>query len=156
LASIADTRKKEKTARKNEVRNLAIKAQKSIEKINTLKTIGAKENNCASAIKLLSQAEEYEECREIISNFDTLKSQLAKIQKVLPVVNYIEKSYKHKFKGKDKLELDSLLDALYEINKKGITDNDFVIANIFPEATDETITIEGIRNRLVCLGWKEH
>lgn len=152
---ISKNKKAEREERKQQVATIAFKVQDVLEKISTLKTNSAKVNNCGKAIDLLNNAEEYEECKEVITNFDELKSRLTKIQKVLPVVDYVEKSYKHQFKGKDKSEQNSLLDALYEIRQKRITNQDFKDAEVFPEGTGEIITVEGIKQRLAELGWEE-
>jgi GTP1/Obg family GTP-binding protein len=153
---IVKKRKAEKEGRKRQVAMIAFDVQDVLEKISTLKTTGAKVNNCVKAIALLNKAEEYQECREVITNFDELKSRLIKIQKILPVIDYVEKAHKHQFKGKNKSEQNSLLDALYEIRQKELTNQDFIEAEVFPEGTDEIITIEGIEKRLAELGWKEN
>lgn len=153
---ISKNKEAEKERRLQEVARIALKVQDVLEKITYLKTNSAKINNCGKAISLLNKADEYEECHEVIKNFNELKSRLISIQNVLPVVDHIEKSYKHKFKGKAKPEQNSLLDALYEIRQKGITNQDFVEAEVFPEGTGEIVTIEGIQQRLSELGWNEN
>lgn len=150
----AKKKRQELERRKYEIAQIAFKAQDLFEKISTLKTSTAKANNCGKALNLLAQAEEYPECRQVIQNYDELMERLEAIQKVLPVVDFVEKSYKHKFKAKDKSELNSLQDALFEIKKKGITNQDFEVALVFPEGTGEIITIEGIESRCKQLGWE--
>lgn len=147
-------RSAEKRERKQKVAIIALKVQDVLDKISNLKTTGAIVNNCGKAISLLNKAEEYEECREVIKNFEELRNRLLKIQKVIPVVDHVEKAYKHRFKGKNKSEQNALLDALYEVRLKGLTNQDFIEANVSPEATGKLITIEAIKGRLTELGWK--
>ena len=150
----AKRKKEEAERRKAEVLRIAGQAQDIFEKIETLKTASAKANNARKARDLLEKAEDFPECKEVITNHDELVDRLEAMEKVLPVVDYVEKSYKHQFKGKEKSELNSLLDALYEIKNKGLTNRDFEIAMVFPEGTGELITIEGIEERCKRLGWE--
>ncbi|MCG8520183.1 MAG: hypothetical protein MI794_19535 [Pseudomonadales bacterium] len=147
-------KKEEAKRREGEILRIAGQAQEIFEKIQALKTSSAKANNARKARELLERAGTYPECRQIIKNHGELIDRLEAIEKVLPAVDYVEKSYKHQFKGKDKSELNSLLDALYEIQSKGITDRDFETAMVFPEGTGELITIEGIEERCKRLGWE--
>src|SRR5690606_12526509 len=137
-----------------EIAEIAIAVQDSLNKIHAVKSSTAKINNCKKALARLRQAEEYPECREVITNYDELKDRLISIPKVLPVVDAVEKAYRFRFKGKDSSELNALKDALYEIMQKNVTNHDFVQAMVFPEATGEILTIEGIRDRCKELGWE--
>ena len=144
----------EKAERKRQLTVIAYQISDILEKITTLKTTSARVNNCSKALGLLDKAEGYEECRQVITNFDVLRSRLDKIQKVLPVVDYVDKSYKHRFKGKDSSEKNTLLDALFEITTKEITNQDIIEAEVYTESAGEIITVEGIKNRLKGLGWE--
>lgn len=155
LLDLSKRKKAEKEERERQVALLAYKIHDLLEKIMSLKTSSAKINNCGKALLLLNQAEEYEECRQVIKNFDELQNRLIRIQQVLPIVDYVEKSYKHRFKNKDSSEKNTLLDALFEIKTKGITNQDILEAEVYPESTGEIITIEGIIGRLKELGWEE-
>jgi hypothetical protein len=65
----------------------------------------------------------------------------------LPVIDYIEKSHKHKYKGRETEELNSLEDALDEIDKNNVSNEDFEIARVSPEGTREILSIESIMFR---------
>lgn len=147
-------KKEEAERRKAEILRIAYKAQDIVEKMHTVKTSSAKANNCRKAREVLMQATAYPEYREVIRNHGELVDRLEAIEKVLPVINHIEKAYKHQFKSKDKSELNCLQDALYEIQSKGLTDRDFEVAMVFPEGTGELITIDGIKDRCIRLGWE--
>ena len=146
--------KEEAASRKAYVVDVAYKAQKIADKVSELKTNSAKANHCAKAQKLLESISSMPEAREVVKNFDEIFSRLESMQKVFPVIGFVEKSYKHRFKGKAQPELNALQDALYEINTQGIEDKDFEIAMVFPEGTGEIVTIGGIEQRCIELGWE--
>ena len=136
------------------IAQLTEKANKHLAKIQTVKTTSSKINNCEKALKILRQAEQYPEYREVINGYDQLIDRIERTKKVLPVGKYLEKAQKHNFKGKDSSEKNSLLDALYEIRTKNITNEDFEIAELHDDQTGEIVTVEMIENRLYDLGWE--
>lgn len=136
------------------IAQLTEKANKYLAKIQTVKTTSSKINNCEKALEILRQAEQYPECREVIEGYDQLIYKIESIKKVLPVGKYLEKAQKHNFKGKDSSEKNSLLDALYEVRTKNITNEDFEIAELHDDQTGEIVSIEMIENRLYDLGWE--
>lgn len=136
------------------VAQLAEKANKHLTKIQTVKTTSSKINNCDKALEILHQAEQYPECREVIEDYDQLIDKIERMKRVLPVAKYLEKAQKYNFKGKDSSEKNSLLDALYEIRTKNITNKDFAIAELHDDQTGEIVSIEMIENRLYDLGWE--
>jgi hypothetical protein len=71
------------------------------------------------------------------------------------VINCINQANKHRFKGNQKSELNALQNALYEIRTKKITNQAIIQSELFPEGTEETVTIEGIESHLQELGWTE-
>lgn len=76
-------------------------------------------------------------------------------EKVKPVIKFINEANKHKFKGNKKSELNALQNALYEIRIKRITNQEIGQSELFPEGTEEIVTVEGIEARLNELGWTE-
>lgn len=148
-------KKKEKERRLAIATNYMIEVQRVLEKASTLKTTGAKLNNYVKAEKLLLGSQGFKECGEVVKNYDEILDRVPRMRKVLPAISAVEKSYRHRFKKKHNLELNSLLDAIYEIRSNDITNEDFSVAMIMPEGTGEIVTIEGIESRLGELGWKE-
>lgn len=152
-----DARRKEKAEeleREYEIAVLGEKAQAALNRIESLKTATAKANACGKAISLLKQAEQYPECRQVINGYDALIDRLARAKKVLPVISHIERAYKHKYKGKEKLELNALQDALFDIKVHDVTNQDFDLAGVYPEGTGEIVSIENIEDRCRKLGWE--
>jgi len=148
-------KKKDKERRIQAATEYMMDIQRVLEKAATLKTIGAKINNYAKAEKMLLESQYFEECREVVTNYDELLDRIPRIRKVLPIITLIEKSYLYRFKKKHNLELNSLLDAIYKIKNMSITNEDFSVAEMMPEGTGEIVTIEGIEARLRELGWEE-
>lgn len=138
-----------------ELSRLGISLQNTLEKIEKVKTTTSKINNCSKALDIMDEALAYPEAREVIENIDELRLRVIKIKKVLPVIDYIEKANKHRFKKKGKSELNCLLDALYEIGTNNITDEDFRIAKFVPADTKQMVTIQQIKTRAKELGWDE-
>jgi len=137
-----------------EILQIVEKVNNRLSKIQSVKTTSSKINNCEKALDLLKQADRFPGCRKVITNYDELVDKIERIKKVLPVGKYIEKAQKHNFKGKDSSEKNSLLDALYEIRTKNITNEDFEIAELHDDQTGEIVTIEMVENRLYDLGWE--
>lgn len=146
-------KREERKGREAEVIRLAQRANDCFQKMESVKTTSSKINNCSKGLEFLKEAGKYPECRDIISNYDQMIEKAQSAKKVLPVIKYLKKSHRHNFKGKDSSEKNSLLDALYEIRTKSITNEDFEIAEAIDEETAELIRIENIENRLKELGW---
>lgn len=139
--------------RKDEVRRIAVKAQAAYDKATDAKTATGQVNGAKRAIAILSEAEAYPEYREVIRNYDEMHDHLEAITRVAPVIDKVEKAYRHKFKGNDKSELNALLDAMYEIRTQDVTDRDIFIARLFPSGTGEIVSVSGIQARCKQLGW---
>jgi type IV secretory pathway TraG/TraD family ATPase VirD4 len=90
--------------------------------------------------------------REMEANSLELQEQK---EKVRLVINCINQANKHRFKGNQKSELNALQNALYEIRTKKISNQAIIQSELFPEGTEEAVTIEGIESRLQELGWTE-
>ena len=143
-----------KAANLQALMSLAEGVQRDVEKINSLKTPASRVTRCKAALAKLRDMNDFEECRQVVSNYDELKAQLRAMIKVFPVIDKVEKAYKNRFKGKDNMEKNALLDALYEIQTNEVTNEDFLTAQIMPEGTGEIVQIEGIVDRLKELGWE--
>lgn len=148
-------KRKQKKQRFAEQVQIAKQMQDAFNKIMKVKTTQAKINNCSRALDLMDTLLTYPEAREVVTNIDELRLRVIKIKKVLPVIDYIEKANKHRFKKKDKSELNCLLDALYQIKTNNIEDKDFIIADVYPENTQEIVSIQQIESRAKELGWEE-
>lgn len=139
--------------RKAEVERLAYKAQDACAKLSDMKTATGQSNQAKRALAILQEAAAYPECRQVIRNYDHMCRRLEAIQKVAPVIDKVEKAYRHKFKGKEKSELNALLDALYEITTERVTDQDIIDAEMYPSGTGEIVSIAGLKERCRQLGW---
>jgi len=147
-------KKEAKQLRIKEIHDLVDKAQKAAKRIDEVKGSSAKANNCGKALNFLYAASQYEEYREIINNFDEVTSRLCKLEKVFPIIGYLEKSARYKYKGNDRSEKNALLDVMYEIDKENITELDIIEADITPAGYDKMPSIEDIESRLKELGWR--
>jgi len=139
--------------RRAEVERLALKAQNACDRLPDMKTATGQSNQAKRALALLKEADAYPECRQVIRNYDQMCRRLEAIQKVAPVIDKVEKAYRHRFKGKEKPELNALLDALYEVTTGHITDQDIVAAEMYPSGTGEIVSIAGLKERCRQLGW---
>jgi len=137
-----------------EIAAIAEQAEELFNSISKAKTAQTKVNKCEKAVNMLLSIEGYPESRDIIKNYDETLIRMTCVKTVLPIIDLIEKSYRNKFKGKDKAELNNLQDAIYEIRKREITNEMFEKALVFPEGTGEIVTTEGIESRCKELGWK--
>jgi hypothetical protein len=155
FAKYIGSQKKLKNQRFAEQVQIARQMQQAFDKIMKVKTTQAKINNCSKALDLMDMLLTYPEAREVVTNIDELRLRVIKIKKVLPVVDYVEKANKHRFKKKDKSELNCLLDTLYGIKTNNIRDEDFIIADVVPGDTGEKVTVPQIRARAKELGWEE-
>tara|TARA_R110000751_G_scaffold246682_3_gene346575 strand:- start:1126 stop:1662 length:537 start_codon:yes stop_codon:yes gene_type:complete len=140
--------------RRAEVERLAFKAQDACAKLSEMKTATGQSNQAKRAIAILEEAAAYPECHQVIRNYDEMCRRLDAIQKVAPVIDKVEKAYRHKFKGNEKSELNALLDAMYEITTENVTDQDIIDAEIYPSGTGEIVSVTGLRERCRQLGWK--
>lgn len=154
LKKYIDSKTRARNQRIAELLSIAERLQNVLNKIDKVKTTSSKVNNCTKALDLINNAFVYPEARKVIENIDELELRVAKIKDVLPIINHLEKSYRHRFKKKEKSELNCLLDALYEIKTNNINNEDFEIAKIYPENTEEMVTIEKITSRAKELGWE--
>lgn len=143
----------QKARRVAAIADIARDAQKLFDKIVTLKTMSARQNASAKALAVLTRAEAYPECREVIRNYDEQVGLLRTISKILPVAECIEKADKQRFKGRNKAEMSCLLDALYEARIHNVTDRDFDTAKLTRETPEQIINIADIERRLRQLGW---
>lgn len=139
---------------KAEVVEIGKKINHHLNKIETAKTIDSKVNNCDKIIELLEQAKKLPQCRNVLKKYDKLVDKIPRIKKLLPVEEYLDKAQKHRFKGKDYFEKNALLNALYDIKTKNITNKDFEVLQLRDDKTNELITVQLIENRLHDLGWE--
>ncbi len=139
--------------RKAQVITLAEKAQSACARLDDAKTATSQVNQAKRALSYLEEAATYPECREVIKNYDHMLERLAAIVKVAPIIEKVEKAYRHKFKGSAKSELNALLDALYEIRSERIGDRDIAIAEMYPSGTGEIVSVKAIERRCRELGW---
>jgi hypothetical protein len=135
---------------------IASKVQAELSEIDSLKGLTARVGHCKKAIGLLHSAKEYWPIyKEVIENYDELEVRLESMQKVLPVIDYVEKAYKARFKGNASSELNALIDALYAVQTGQVTNGDLIRAEIFPEgAFGEIVQIEDVIERAKELGWE--
>ncbi|REL33741.1 hypothetical protein DYD21_10065 [Rhodohalobacter sp. SW132] len=156
ISTFFSIKKKEKAKNIDLLQRMASATNNYARKIESVKTTSSKIKNCEKAIEVLEQASRYPECRDVFTNYDSLMNQLHSTKLVLPVTDYLQKADKHKFKGNEKSEKSSLLDALYEIKTSNITDEHFKIAEVRDDETGELLTENFIKSRLKELGWKEN
>jgi hypothetical protein len=135
---------------------IASKVQAELSEIDSLKGLTARVGHCKKAIGLLHSAKEYWPIyKEVIENYDELEVRLESLQKVLPVIDYVEMAYKARFKGNASSELNALIDALYAVQTGQVTNGDLIRAEIFPEgAFGEIVQIEDVIERAKELGWE--
>lgn len=145
----------ERSNQKEQVRAIYAKLADTLKKLQTLKTTSAQVNCCDRALSLLKQAEQYDVCREVIPRFDEINRTLNKAKLTLPTFGYLEKAKKHRFKQNKNMEKNALLDALYEIRQRGITNDDLTGEYTGADNDSDNVTIEGIENRLSELGWED-
>lgn len=145
---------RESNQRKYLVAQIGQKAMAAYSRATEAKTATGQSNQAKRALGILTEADAYHECREVIRNYDEMCEHLEAMAKVAPVIDKVEKAYRHKFKGNSKAELGALLDALYEIRTEGITDNDIVNSRMYPSGTGEIVSIAGITARCKQLGWE--
>lgn len=144
---------REQAARKSEIARLGFLAQSYSDRMSSVKTPAAQVNNAQKALSVLHEAGEYQECREVIKNYDEIVGRLDAIIRVAPVIAAMDRAYKHKFKGSQKSELNALLDALYEIRKNNVNNADILSSGMMPDGTGEIVQIENIERRCRELGW---
>ncbi len=138
-----------------ELSQLAEKLNEKLRFMTHGKTLATRVKNCYKSLDIIEEALKYPEAEEVITNIQDLKKRIPSIQKVLPVVDYLNKADKNRFKKKAKPELNNLLDALYEIKENNITDHHFRVADVKPDGESEEIrTIESIKKRAKKLGWE--
>lgn len=149
--------KREESAKNVEkLQRMASATNQYLNKIQSVKTASAKLNNCDKAIETMQQASAYNECKKVFTNYDRMLNKLYSLKKVIPIDDYIKKADKHAFKGNDKSEKNSLLDALYEIESNNVSNTDFDVVDATHDKTGKPITIEYIESRLQGLGWERN
>ncbi|WGK60538.1 hypothetical protein QAO71_10580 [Halopseudomonas sp. SMJS2] len=136
-----------------EIQQIASSVQGLYEKMAEAKTAATRSSRAQKALDTLKQVTAYPEYRDVIRDYDKKAQHLEAITRVSPVIAAVEKAYRHKFKGSQKPELNALLDALYEIKKNAVTNDDIRNARIMPEGTGEIVAIEDIERRCRELGW---
>lgn len=144
----------EHQARLDAVSKHILEAGKYAERMLSVKTATARINNAEKALAAMQAAAEYPERYEVIPYCDGMIFKLQAIIKVTPVIESVEKAYRHKFKGNDKAELRALLDALYSIRTGSITNEDILASELMPSGTGEIVQVENIERRCRELGWE--
>ena len=124
-----------------------------IDKAKNLKTATARVNALEKAANLLKQAAVIKNYQEVFPSYQHDLDKVMMCAQVFPVVNYFEKAQKQRFKNKDNPEKNALLDALYEIKTKDLTDEDFEFAQVLTDQ-GELINVSIIESRLRELGWE--
>lgn len=137
-----------------EIQQIGSSVQSLYEKMNEAKTASTRSSRAQKTLDTLKQVTAYPEYRDVIRNYDEMAQHLEAIARVAPVIAAVEKAYRHKFKGSQKPELNALLDALFEIRKNDVTNDDIRNARLMPEGTGEIVEIENIERRCRELGWE--
>jgi len=151
---IRNNQKAAERARMLEIVSAVSEVQEQLEEVSSLKGTTARVNRCKAALNKLYEVRQIEGYKEVVTNYDKVHERLESMIKVFPAIDKVERAYKHRFEGKDRLELNALTDALHEIQTGRVSNEDFVKAEIFPEgANGEIVQIEGIKSRLQELGW---
>jgi len=132
------------------------KAQKYIDKAYESKSSATKINNYKKALDILLALNRYDDYRELSKDSDKSVEILRKAIRVMPIIEYVTKASKHRFKGNTKQELAALQDALYEIRMKNISNEELTVTDkICSDDMRPIITIESMVSRLAELGWTE-
>lgn len=143
----------ERLHRLQQIERAAADAKIQYQRMIDAKTASTKIKHAQYALDTMRTVEGHPELHDVIKNYDEMAQHLEAITRVAPVITAVEKSYRHKFKGSQKPELNALLDALYEIKKNSVTNQDIVSARLMPSGTGEIIEIENIERRCRELGW---
>lgn len=85
------------------------------------------------------------------TNIIGLKEEIGILKKVLPVEDAEIKADKYEFKQQWKKALDHYQDALYYVERNHITQEDFNGAGLETSATNEPLTIQYIKDKIVSL-----
>ena len=147
---------KEKRSQIDQAMFLTEKALMYADRAQDVNGVKAKQNNCSKALQYIYEAKQYksiDECKEFTDTFPDLIAHLKALKKVLPVIAYLEKAEKHRYKDSKRAEKNSLLDAMYEIEKYSITDDDFIKSELPIDYFDEDDTVNAIKRRLNSLGY---
>lgn len=123
-------------------------ARNYLKRIPSLPDTRAKVQTYEKAGEALRRAGRYPECREIIQNYDSLLRRIKRISMVLPVYDLVEKSHEFHSNDDTSSEKQILLAALRHIKTYQISNQDFMIADIKQNGTDNVIQIEDILYRL--------
>ena len=141
--------------RKKPLIDLSNRLMQSCEKIESIKGTTARMNRCKSALNDIEALRQYSDHQEVITNLDELEVRLHSMLKVFPVIDKMSRAYKHRFAGKANLERSALVEALYAIQVEGVTNEDFIRAEVLPEgARGEIVQIEDIVSPAKQLGWE--
>ena len=131
---------------------LTNKANKHLNKVDSLKLTYARVNNCKKALQFLYEVQKCDGYKDFMQNYDEVVSRIRKIIKVLPLLEYIDKADCIQLKTYRDKKVSLLIDAICYIKLKKITDADIIEANIFQKNRDVQPTIENILDELSVLG----
>ncbi|GMR20561.1 MAG: hypothetical protein BMS9Abin36_1157 [Gammaproteobacteria bacterium] len=132
---------------------LIAKMERAVHFVNNGQSTSVRINNARKALELLQQINQYPSAAVRIQDREKLERKLRAFRMALPILEYIERADKNKFKGKKKPELDAILNALYYIKKHSITDEDLLESEFCDDDTGEVYSIGLIKERAKSLGW---
>ena len=104
-------------------------------------------------MEILEEVPSVPHYEEIFKDYENDLANLKATVRVLPIYEFYNKAEKHRFKGKDKSELNVLLDALYEVKKENLFEEDFTRGKVFTDH-GEILTLAMLENRAKELGWE--
>ncbi len=92
--------------------------------------------------------------RNIMTNYDDFVNEFQLVVKAKSVGPLLEKAKQHYFNEKKVLEMNVLFSAYCEIKASKLSNEDLRAASLTDYTTGDTLTLEGIEQRLTALGWK--
>jgi hypothetical protein len=92
--------------------------------------------------------------RNIMTNYDDFINEFQLMVKVKSVGSLLEKAKQYYFNEKKVVEMDLLFSAYCKIKASNLSNNDLRNAKLADYTTGNTLTLEGIEQRLTALGWK--
>lgn len=156
IAKKAQNEKQERLHRELEFTRIAEAALKDLQRAeNAVKGETQARWIRKAAQKLFAARRDYPDCTHIVENFEETLAGLKAKEKVLPMIDPLEKAAKARFKENDSAEKNALLDALYQAKLKKVTDKDIKKADIVPDGMDGIVLMDDLRDRLHQLGWSE-
>lgn len=91
--------------------------------------------------------------RNIITNYDEFIHEFQQVVKAKSVSSLLGKAKQYYFNEKEILEMNLLFSAYCKIKASNLNNEDLATANLVDYTTGDTLTLEGIEQRLMALGW---